>query len=176
MSTLKGRIAEALVESIFRKARYQVAFVGRETHISHLIKVGRDEFFPDLLAWRPVTSLHQLVAVEVKYQAHLEYFALDQKEFSRAAEQWPDLYLVLVTDNPEPGRSCFQVQQYAPHKPARMIDLHEANELGIWRANVEKHEGLVKRLFAALDLKLWQDGGGEEGGPVGAGHISEVHR
>lgn len=44
---LKGRIAEALVESIFRRASYRVARVGRESSVQGLVKVGASEFSPD---------------------------------------------------------------------------------------------------------------------------------
>ena len=41
VNDLKGRMAEALVESIFRRAGYRVAQVGRESHV-HEPRQGRE--------------------------------------------------------------------------------------------------------------------------------------
>jgi hypothetical protein len=155
VNNLKGRIAEALVEGILRRAGYQVALVGRESRVQHLLKVGPDEFMPDLLAWKPVGLLHRLVAIEVKYRAHIEKYLLqDAAKLSKAVEQWPALYCIFVTDNPEEGRSCFQaidLHQLLPEKPVEMIDLHDASKLDIWRPNVEEHESFVHLLFRSLN-------------------------
>jgi hypothetical protein len=153
VNTLKGRIAEALVEGIFRRAQYQVALVGRESRVQHLLKIGRDEFLPDLLVWKPVGPLHRLVAIEVKYRAHI-LLQQEAARLSKAVNQWPVLYFVFVTDNPERGRSCFQaidMRQYAADKPTEMTDLNNAGELDIWRKNVEEHESLVKLIFPLLN-------------------------
>ena len=88
MNALKGRIAEALVEGLSRRAQYKVALVGRESRVQRLMKAGPDEFLPDLLVWKPVGSLHRLVAIEVKYRAHIERFQLqDMAKLSKAVEQ-----------------------------------------------------------------------------------------
>ena len=51
---LKGRIAEAFVESIFRRAGYTVSRVGRESQVHRLVKLGADEFLPDFLVRKRV--------------------------------------------------------------------------------------------------------------------------
>lgn len=166
---LKGRIAEALVEGILRRAGYQVALVGRETRVQHLLKIGRDAFSPDLLVWKPleradtVWPLHRLVGVEVKYRSDVgEYLGTYfPAEFARVAEQWPDLYCVLVTDHPEAGRSCFQaihLRQYAPDRPPVTLDLHAVSDLDIYRTNVAEHEVLVKQIFPLLSSELGSNG------------------
>ncbi len=171
---LKGRIAEAFVEGIFRRAEYQVARVGRESSVQHLLKVGPDEFLPDLFVWKPVGSLHRLVAVEVKYRAHIEQFLLqDTANVSEAVRQWPALYFVFVTDNPEPGRSCFQaidMRQYSPDKPTDMTDLANTSGLDIWRRNVEEHESLVKLIFPLLNSQRGVERLPRKPGAKAAGH------
>ena len=41
ISLLKGRMAEALVEAVFKRAKYTVARVGRETQMPALVRTGR---------------------------------------------------------------------------------------------------------------------------------------
>jgi hypothetical protein len=71
-----------------------------------------------------------------------------------ARRQWPKLYFVLVTEHPEPGRSCFQVisfAEYQPGAPFKTVDLTDLPELGIFRNNVEDHEALVGSIFELLN-------------------------
>ena len=158
---LKGRIAEALVESIFLRVRYQVARVGRESHLERLMKVGADGFAPDFFIWKPVpgkdgaADLHQFLAVEVKYRADLaEFLRRDGVErFSEAKGQWPDLYFVFVTDRTDAGRSCFQavcLRDYMPGKAPTTRDLHDFPALGIPQALVKDYEDTATGLFATL--------------------------
>ncbi len=49
---LKGRIGEAFVEALLRRANYSVSRVGREAHVPSLLTVGRTAYMPDFLAWR----------------------------------------------------------------------------------------------------------------------------
>jgi hypothetical protein len=158
---LKGRIAEAFVEGVLRRAGYQVATIGRESRVQHLLKVGRDQFLPDFLVWKPVEQSSsswpscRLVGVEVKYRRDVSAYL--QQEFasswSAAIAQWPELYFVLVTDQPEPGRSCFQVirpEAPAPDAAMQTVDLHDLRELDVYKRNVAEHENLVKVIFPLL--------------------------
>ena len=61
--------------------------------------------------------------------------------------------MILVTDNPEPGRSCFQVidlRGYRPDGPLTTADLHHLPLLDIYRSTVEEYEGLVKQVFSLV--------------------------
>ena len=49
---LKGRIGEAFVEALLRRANYSVSRVGREAHLPSLLKAGPTAYMPDFLAWR----------------------------------------------------------------------------------------------------------------------------
>lgn len=160
---LKGRVAEALVEAIFQRAGFRVTRVGRESQFHRLVKVGADEFLPDFLLRRPAgeTStgrpLHRLIPVEVKYRASVEEFLGRHGDELRArvGEQWPELCVVLVTDHPAPGRSCFQVLDLAttrPGAPFVSVDLHEVVELDIYPTTVREYEGLVRQIFPLLRL------------------------
>src|SRR3990170_801362 len=105
----KSRIAEALVESIFRRARYQIRSVENQRG--------------------------------------------DRSVFLMARRNWPNLYFVLVTDRPEPGRSCFQAFPLAawhPGEPFRTVDLVALKELRIFQHNGEDHEELIRRIFGLL--------------------------
>ncbi len=162
VNVLKGRIAEALVESIFRQAGYTVSRLGRESQVQRLMKIGADEFAPDFLVWKPVTSspsthdLHHLLTVEVKYRASLgEFLRRDAAVlFSETSRQWPGLYFILVTDAPEDGRSCFQavcVRDYVSTADVpTTVDLHQLPALDIYRSTVEEHEVAACLPFAAI--------------------------
>jgi hypothetical protein len=161
-SALKGRIAEALVENILRRAGYRVSRLGRETQAQRLLKINDDEFLPDFLAWKAVPTpgrerrLHRLLMIEVKYRSSLATFLNRDGHaiFSQLSEQWPELYFILVTDHPAPGRSCFQVAdmaQYAPSRPITTVDLHEVDDLDIFGSTVAEYESLVRSLFLLLN-------------------------
>ena len=178
INALKGRIAEALVESIFRQAGYTVSRLGRESQVQRLVKLGGDEFAPDFLVWKSVASsgaahdLHQLLTVEVKYRANLvEFLRRDAAElFEDAKRAWPNLYFVLVTDEPDDGRSCFQAVALRDFEPAAGVpmttDLHQLAVLDIYRRTVEEHEDLARTLFAALGSRRRR---GERRGVVNEG-------
>ncbi len=169
---LKGRMAEALVEGIFKRAQYTVARVGHETEMPSPIRSGRRDFVPDFVVWRPLDEpslghhSYRLLAVEVKYRADLAGY-LRRESLSRSpevAQQWPELYEIIVTDRPEPGRSCFQaihVSTLPQGMPAVTLDLHMVPGLDVYRRTVEEYEGLVREIFPIL--------GSRGGSPLGDG-------
>ena len=62
---------------------------------------------------------------------------------------------MLVSERPEPGRSCFQALAFETLKhgePFRTLDLTEVKELGLFPHNVEDHEELVRRIFELTDM------------------------
>src|SRR5262245_8671466 len=97
----KGRIAEALVEAIFRRARFLVSRTGRESQFQRVVKLGADDFLPDFLLRKAITRgdgqrpLHRLIPVEVKYRRSIEAFLRDDSTalFEIVRSAWPDLYL-----------------------------------------------------------------------------------
>jgi hypothetical protein len=160
---LKGRIAEALVESIFRQHGYKVSRLGRESQIQSLINVNREEFLPDFLVWKAAKGAsfdqHHMLNIEAKYRANLSEFLqrYGVDVLSRAQQRWPTLYFVFVTDAPAAHRSCFQtvwLRDYTPGSIPSTVDLHEVHELGICRSTVTKHEVMVQQLFATLKERV----------------------
>lgn len=153
----KSRIAEALVESIFRRARYEVNSC--RTGPSSL-RFGREDFSPDFRVRRtPPDGDGQEFLVEVKYRPSVEQFLSvetqrgDRSIFLLARRQWPNLYFVLVTERPEPGRSCFQAIGFGSlrsREPFRTVDLVEIKEFGLYPHNIEDHEELVRRIYSML--------------------------
>ena len=154
---IKGRIALALVESIFRRAGLQVTPVGPLEVPPHL---GREDL-PDFAIGRadgdPGLARRRLV--EVRYRVDLShYLAIESQRgprsrFGLARRHWPDLDFVFVTDRPEPGRSSFQVlglTDWQPGRPFETVDLFGAPHLGIYRHNVDEHETLLRRIFGLL--------------------------
>lgn len=165
LSHLKGRVGEAFVENILRRAGYKVARLGRESQVQQMLKTGISEFLPDFLVWKSVdrpgdgAPLTRVLSVEVKYRYNVpEFLQRFGGDFlSDVAEQWPELYVILVTDNPEPERSCFQVldlRAYDPTTPLATRDLHEIGDLGIYRNTVEEYEELVKQVFSLLGAQF----------------------
>jgi hypothetical protein len=174
ISLLKGRMAEALVEAVFKRARYTVARVGRETQMPALVRSGRTEFIPDFMVWRALDGAslghhsYRLVAVEVKYRADLQdYLCRDSASRSaEVAQQWPELYEILVTDRPECGRSCFQaIHVSALHASTVPItlDLHKVPGLDIYARTVEEYEGLVREIFPILGSRQGSRRGSRQG-------------
>lgn len=157
--TTKGRIALALVESIFRRAGFALTPVGPIEVPPHL---GREDL-PDFAARRvvPETGADEEPArlIEVRYRLDLaHYLAIENKRgarsvFVQAKRQWPGLVFVFVTDHPEPGRACFQaidLKPWGPGEAVTAIDLFAHGGLAIYRQNVEEHEVLLRRMFALL--------------------------
>ena len=153
----KSRIAEALVESIFRRARCHIHPFTAE----HLpLRVGREDFSPDFIVGLGSNGGPSLeILVEVKYRPSIEQFVSVENQrgersvFELARRQWPNLYFVLVSERPVPGRSCFQalpIHDLTPGGPFRTVDLDQLEELKIFRANLEDHEILVRRIFTLL--------------------------
>jgi hypothetical protein len=141
---------------VFRRARYRI----RPFHGDQPLRIGREDFSPDFCA---VPSIEgggpPEVLIEVKYRPSVEQFVSVENQrgeksmFVMARRQWPRLYFVLVTDRPEPRRSCFQaiaLHQWTPGEPFRTVDLALIRELRIFRQNVEDHEELVRRMFDLL--------------------------
>jgi hypothetical protein len=169
ISLLKGRMAEALVEGIFKRARYTVARVARETQMPALVRIGRAEFVPDFVVWRvldapsPGPHSYHLLALEVKYRADLEdYLRRDSPSRSpEVARQWPELYEIVVTDRPEADRSCFQaihVSSLIEETTPVTVDLHLVPGLDVYRATVEEYEGLVREIFPILGSRSRSEG------------------
>ena len=156
---IKGRIAVALVESIFRRAGFALAPV---EHPEISPRLGREDLIPDFQA--TLTSRADGAApaprlVEVRYRPQVAQYLLIESQrgphslFTVAKRQWPGLIFVLVTDHPEPGRSGFQVvdlESWAAGSTVRSLDLHAHHELRIFRQNVDEHEALLRRMFALL--------------------------
>jgi len=180
ISLLKGRMAEALVEAVFKRAKYTVARVGRETQMPALVRTGRSEFMPDFVVWRALDEpslghhSYRLLAVEVKYRADLaDYLRRDSPSHSaEVVQQWPELYEIIVTDRPQSGRSCFQAVHVST-LPAGLtpvtLDLHLVPGLDIYRKTVEEYEGLVREIFPILGSHDTHDGPARKPGAWMAG-------
>jgi hypothetical protein len=153
----KSRIAEALVESIFRRARYDVA---PHRPSASPLRLGREDFSPDFrISQTSPEGGDREFLVEVKYRPSVEQFISVENQrgersiFLLARRQWPSLYFVLVTERPQPGRSCFQAvafESLRTGEPFRTVDLGEVKEFGLFPHNIEDHEELVRRIFALL--------------------------
>src|SRR5712691_240027 len=152
----KSRIAEALVESVFRRARYQVHPYRGDTAP---LRFGREDFSPDFRVVPGPDGEEGEFLIGVKYRPSIVQFVSVENQrgersvFFMARRHWPALYFVLVTDRPEPGRSCFQalrLRDLPPGGPFRTSDLDQLSELKIYHTNVEDHEVLARRIFALL--------------------------
>ena len=163
IDSLKGRIAEAFVEAIFRRAGYRVSRAGRESQFQRMIRIGSDSFLPDFLLHKPAGEtptgrpLHRLIPVEVKYRASVEDFLRSHGDelVALVGAQWPELCIAFVTDHPPTGRSCFQILDLAavrPGEPLVSVDLHYVRDLDIYLSTVQEYEGLVRQIFPLLRL------------------------
>ena len=139
------------------RAGYAVSRVGRESQVPRLFKRGKDEFVPDFMVRKAVERpdsdrpLHRLIPIEVKYRYDLARFLRGEAaHFFEAAKQWPDLCLILVTDRPEGGRSCFQVLQRTDESARTTTDLERVAVLDIYPSTVVEYAHLATKLFSLL--------------------------
>ena len=152
---VKSRIAEALVESIFRRARYAVA-----PHRDPMpLRLGREDFSPDFSVLHETNGADQSALIEVKYRSSVDQFISvenqrgDRSIFVAARKQWPELCFVFVTDRPQPGRSSFQAVSFRDHpteKPFETVDLGALERFGIFPHNIADHEELLRRIYGLL--------------------------
>jgi hypothetical protein len=152
----KDRIAVALVESIFRRARYQVRPFQAD---AAMLRFMREDSAPDFHATLLEDGSAREFLIDVTYRPFVDPFiALENQRressvFVLARRHWPALRSVLVTDHPDRGRSCFQtvvVDFTSGDRRLRTVDLAAAAELGIFAHNVADHEQLLLRIFALL--------------------------
>jgi hypothetical protein len=151
----KTRIAEALVESIFRRAEYQVCSY-RSTHSAS--RRRREDFSPNFSVTKKDADGSREFLVEVEYRPSVEQFlSLEAQRressiFTLTRRHWPTLQFVLVTDRPEPGRSCFQAVSVggAPGQNCGTVDLADVKELNLFEHNVRDHGELLVRIFSFL--------------------------
>jgi hypothetical protein len=152
----KSRIAEALVESMFRRARYDVAPYKTD---QSLLRFGREDFSPAFRISQRVDDSERTHLIAVKYRASAEQFISvenqrgDRSIFQMMRRHWPSLCFVLVTERPEVGRSCFQAVPFETVRPgeARTVDLVAVKDFGLFPHNVEDHEELTRRIFGSLN-------------------------
>ncbi len=149
---VKSRVARALVESIFRRARYEIHPF--RTAPAPL-RVGREDLSPDFM----VKGEKGEFLLEVKYRTSIEQFVAVETQrgarstFAMARRQWPSLRFVLVTERAEPGRSCFQALSPDPPsagEPIRTVNLADIAEFAIFPNNVEDHEQLLRGILGLL--------------------------
>jgi hypothetical protein len=155
---VKSRVAEALVESIFRRARFEVGPFQRLEALP--LRLGREDFSPNFAVRREGVNGHeQRALVEVKYRSAVDQFMSVENQrgersvFLTARRHWPDLCFVFVTDRPQPGRSCFQALFFPEHplgKPYDTVDLTQVERFGLFEHNIADHETLLRRIFGLL--------------------------
>ena len=155
---VKSRVAEALVESIFRRARYAL----EPFHHADAppLRHGREDFSPDFcIHLTSANGPERPALVEVKYRSSIEQFMSVENQrgersvFTFARRQWPEMCFVFVTDRPMNGRSCFQALSFVEHpfgKPYETVDLANLERFGIFEHNIADHEELLRRIFALL--------------------------
>jgi hypothetical protein len=152
----KGRIAEALVESIFRRARYDVAPYKTD---QSLLRFGHEDFSPAFRVSQQVEGETRSYLIAVKYRSSAEQYISvenqrgDRSIFQMMRRHWPTLCFVLVTERPEAGRSCFQAVPFETMRPgeSRTVDLIQVKNFELFPHNLEDHEELTRRIFASLN-------------------------
>lgn len=149
----KERIAVALVESIFRRAGYGIRPFAAEA----APRVAPEDFTPTFYVTAPgAQTPAREFPIGVAYRPFLEpYIALENQRrqssvFVLARRQWPGLQLVLVTDHPESGRSCFQALAGGDGTELRTVDLIHMPELTILPRDAADYEDLLARIYLLL--------------------------
>ena len=139
------------------RAGYAVSHMGRQRQLPRLLKTGKDEFLPDFMIRRPVErpdadrSVPALIPLKVKYRADVaRFWRREAADYFETAKRWPDLWLVLVTDRPEHGRSCFQALQGADQDATSTTDLERVEVFDVYPSTVLEYSHLAQKLFALL--------------------------
>ena len=125
-AALKGRIAEAFVENILRRAGYRVSRVGRETQTQRLLKINDDEFLPDFLAWKAVPS----PGLERRLRTRgTDADAVISARMDRAATEishWAEYDYVLINNDAEKCRELVHnILKAERLKATRRVFLHD---------------------------------------------------
>ncbi len=143
----------ALVESIFRRARYRVSVVVPERTRFRFV---RDDIVPRLsITIVDGMGIEKDIPMGVAYKPFVEAFIAlenqrrDSSLFAIARRRCPLLQLVLITDHPAPGRSCFQALAAGP-EGLRTVDLATLTQLRLFSHNIADHEMLLRRIFSLL--------------------------
>jgi hypothetical protein len=156
---LKGQVAVALVESIFRRAGYRLLGAPDHPIPPHL---GREDL-PDFQAV-PLATREGVGSrlVKVRYRRHVDqYLTVEARRgprsfFALAKQHWPDLVVIFVADEPEPHHSCFRVLDLATWSPTEapeLVELSAHPSLNIYLMNVEEHEALARRILALFAMR-----------------------
>ena len=146
----KCRVAEAFVESIFRRARHDVEPFRADPAA---LRIAGEDFSPHFSVG--IGHDEPRCLVEVKYRPSIaQFLALENQRseasiFVLARRQWPAPYFVLVTDHPERGRSCFQALA-STSGGITAVDLVSLEDLQIFTRNVEDHERVLLRVASML--------------------------
>lgn len=144
----------ALVESVFRRARYRVATLLPERARFRFV---RDDIVPRLSINVPDgDGVDRDVPLGIAYKPFIEAFIAlenqrrDSSLFAIARRRCPTLQLILVTDHPAPGRSCFQAMAAVGLEGLRTVDLISLTQLRLFPHNIADHETLLLRIFSLL--------------------------
>jgi hypothetical protein len=79
LNNIKGRIAEALVESIFRRAEFKMTRFGRESDLCGMMKSGKDDFLRTV-------DLHDIKRFDLYPQNVQQHEELARKLFGLLSE------------------------------------------------------------------------------------------
>jgi hypothetical protein len=157
VATLREPWARGLVDRLLCRAGYRTAWLAGRREDRGGIRIGREEFGPDFLAWKHVPvpgsgePLQRLLTVEVHYRADVDEFLdrVGKALFPHVAQRWPELCVVLVTDRPTSGRSCFQAVDMRRHEPGASltaVDLATLRDLDVGAALVAEYELAARAL------------------------------
>jgi hypothetical protein len=160
LAEIKGRLALAFVESIFRRAGYTLTPAGVREAPPHL---GREDL-PDFEATRKPTDSPEVAGaqwlVEVRYRPRLvHYLTIEQQRgplalLAQLKRNWPRLMVAFFTDHPDAGTSLFQAVDLGSWnigQPIVAADLFAHPGLDIYRQNVEEHEDLLRRVLRLFE-------------------------
>jgi hypothetical protein len=149
----KERIAIALVESVFQRAGYGVRRLRGDRPSAR--RPATEEFTPSF--YLSGAETYGEFPIVVSYRPFLEpYLTLENQRrqssiYSLARRQWPGLQLVVVTDHPPAGRSCFQavvtIERGSELRPLNLVDLPG---LALVPSDIAEHEEILVRTFALL--------------------------
>lgn len=151
-STLKGKMAESLVEGILREAGNQVYHFGYESTLQNLTQVERVfdrhseigeqvRSIPDFLV---INKKGEPFFVEVKFRWHQEWHKNDFKMLDRLNSFWRPI-IIFVNCYEKPYFLTTKPPYCDKNKKLKGWSLEKADYLNISKAIIEKYNTLIEK-------------------------------
>jgi hypothetical protein len=133
---LKGQVLEGLIETVFKRARYQVVPLGVEHQFPDIDALTFSEYqenlpeglkmLPDFMVYRWSSDIPKVFFIEVKYRTRLTKQSVSDliERLERQKDYWIDTYCILAVAEPPSLSKSGKVSPYHQNH-FRVFDLRD---------------------------------------------------